>query len=413
MKSAAKRICGILLSLALLFGGQTSAMAQRWDSSQSPALRTVRVQTYQDSLASSRIQKSRYAASSLSLSQNAVQARDTMAKALLGGDSEVDLTSYRISADDFLNIVNFVIFTDYPEISDIRSYEYQVDLSGLVHGVQFQYNYSREQILARSAQLSKAADAVLKATVSDGMSTLQKILAVHNYLVLHCAYDQRVQTNNVPEDSFTAYGVLVNRVAVCQGYAAAFQLLMNKLNIRSIVVQSTAMNHAWNMVQYNGEWYHVDATWDDPVPDQPGVVYTYAFMKSDGGISDSINRHYSWDSAGYRAENTQFDKNFNWKPYVVSESAAAGMTLDTKSYAGGAGAVYQFLAKPAAAGDTMTALSSDPSVATVELTNAKDSRGALFTVRMRSAGTAKILVTSAGGGIQTMTVTVNEASKAA
>ena len=347
MKSASKRICGILLSLALLFGGQTSAMAQSWDSSQSPALRTVRVQTYQDSLASSRIQKSRYAASSLSLSQNAVQARDTMAKALL----------------------------DYPEISDIRGYEYQVDLSGLVHGVQFQYNYSREQILARSAQLSKAADAVLKATVSDGMSTLQKILAVHNYLVLHCAYDQRVQTNNVPEDSFTAYGVLVNRVAVCQGYAAAFQLLMNKLNIRSIVVQSTAMNHAWNMVQYNGEWYHVDATWDDPVPDQPGVVYTYAFMKSDGGISDSINRHYSWDSAGYRAENTQFDKNFDWKPYVVSESAAAGMTLDTKSYAGGTGAVYQFLAKPAAAGDTMTALSSDPSVATVELTNAKDSRG--------------------------------------
>ena len=28
------------------------------------------------------------------------------------------------------------------------------------------------------------------------------------------------------------------------------------------------IDHAWNLVELDGKWYHLDATWDDPMPDQ-------------------------------------------------------------------------------------------------------------------------------------------------
>ena len=241
----------------------------------------------------------------------------------MNGVSVLDLRQYQITKDQLLRILNYSSFTNYPQIASVVSYEYTIDNQEIVYGLWPQYDVSQQEVAAKTAQIEQAAQAVISSVITSDMTQLQQIVAIHDYLVLNCSYDTSVETNSAPHDAYTAYGALVKQKAVCQGYAAAFQLLMQKLGIPGLVVQSTAMNHAWNMVRYNGEWYHVDATWDDPVPDRAGVVQTYALLKSDAAMTGGVNQHYSWDSAGYVAVSTQFDNVADWSQYRVMRTAIA------------------------------------------------------------------------------------------
>lgn len=103
--------------------------------------------------------------------------------------------------------------------------------------------------------------------------------AIHDYMVLNCKYavDGYID-GKYSRDSWDYDGVFVHGQAVCQGYSLAFKLCMDILGIRSRVIygETTRGNHAWNAVQLDGEWYYVDVTWDDPIPDKEGkVVYHY------------------------------------------------------------------------------------------------------------------------------------------
>lgn len=94
------------------------------------------------------------------------------------------------------------------------------------------------------------------------LSDYHKALFVHDYLTATTSY-------GFSEEPYSAYGALVEHMAVCQGYAYAFKLCMDLMEIPCITVGGTADNgeevlsHAWNMIQLEDQWYHVDTTWDD------------------------------------------------------------------------------------------------------------------------------------------------------
>ncbi len=58
-------------------------------------------------------------------------------------------------------------------------------------------------------------------------------------------------------------GVFVNHDAVCEGYTAAMQLVLNILGFENHTVKNKIDNHIWNRVKVDGTWYHIDATWND------------------------------------------------------------------------------------------------------------------------------------------------------
>ena len=100
-------------------------------------------------------------------------------------------------------------------------------------------------------------------------STYDKILKVHNYLVDNITYDSSYMN---PEISHTLYGALINKTAVCDGYAKAFKYILDNIGISCVEVCGIAQNssgttesHAWNDVLLDGKWYAVDVTWDDPI----------------------------------------------------------------------------------------------------------------------------------------------------
>ena len=162
-----------------------------------------------------------------------------------------------------------------------------------------------------TTELEKAVNQALS-YITPGMDELQKLLVLHDYLAMNVAYDQKnYVAQTIPSASYTPYGALVLRTAVCQGYTLAYQMLLKRCGIPSTYVSSKAMKHGWCMVQLWGDWYHVDVTWDDPAPDTPGMARHKYFLLSDAAISDEKHRHFGWVSE-HVCRNDRFDSNMFW-----------------------------------------------------------------------------------------------------
>ncbi len=113
---------------------------------------------------------------------------------------------------------------------------------------------------------------------------LSRQLAIYDLLIERVTYDRETaQTGqsaqaeggslwkNMPH---TVYGALVDRLAVCDGYAYAYQLLCSYAGIPCATVIGMSQqdaaptgdyqeNHAWNMVRIGEDYYYCDPTWDD------------------------------------------------------------------------------------------------------------------------------------------------------
>lgn len=100
--------------------------------------------------------------------------------------------------------------------------------------------------------------------ISDSMNTSEKIEAIHDYLIQHVTYDkQQLISKDLNSNVFFAYGALLDKKAVCTGYARAFMMYARILEIPCIFVTSKQIDHAWNMIYDGQTWRYVDATWDD------------------------------------------------------------------------------------------------------------------------------------------------------
>lgn len=178
----------------------------------------------------------------------------------------------------------------------------------LVEKLEVRYQYTQEELAEKQkqdAEQQAAVDAAISSCVTSGMSDYEIAKALHDYLVLNNEYDMRYYSGNLPKISYTAYGALVNHTSVCAGYALAYQALLEQAGIPSEYVtgMTTRGYHAWNIVQIDGAWYHVDTTWDDPVPDRKGYVRYDYFLKSDSVLSKD---HSNW-SATHACTSTKYD----------------------------------------------------------------------------------------------------------
>lgn len=63
----------------------------------------------------------------------------------------------------------------------------------------------------------------------------------------------------------TSYECIINGKCVCAGYAVTMQTLLTMAGVECKYVSGivSGESHAWNEARLDGEWYVVDATWDD------------------------------------------------------------------------------------------------------------------------------------------------------
>ena len=150
---------------------------------------------------------------------------------------------------------------------------------------------SQEQVENAIEKVEYVKDILLGKRTGDDY---EDIKMVHDYLVDNIEYDTSISADNI----YDVYGALVNRVAVCEGYARSFKYILDEMGIPCVLVIGTGTNsrgeierHAWNYVELQGNWYAVDCTWDDPIIVGSGSVsksskYKYFLKGSSEFYSD-------------------------------------------------------------------------------------------------------------------------------
>ncbi|EJO5346280.1 DUF5050 domain-containing protein [Clostridium botulinum] len=239
---------------------------------------------------------------------------DSILNGLVNLKDKVDTSMYSKDSNEVFKVLEKVL-DDHPEIFYFDSTKCSFWSNGIL---KLGYKESKDAINIKQQQLNTKVQSIISSVIKSGMSELEKEMAIHDYIVLNTKYDKGALDGNESSDFiFTSYGCIVNNLAVCDGYAKAMQLLLNKVGVYTIRVtgNSNGVGHAWNIVRINGENYQVDATWNDPLPDSGYVRYRY-FNMSDEDMSKD---HY-WVKANFPAS---YDNSFRYlhkANYVVRDS---------------------------------------------------------------------------------------------
>ena len=140
---------------------------------------------------------------------------------------------------------------------------------------------------------------VIDEIITEDMTDYEKEKAVYDWQRAWVTYsDEGLNPISAAADNYTPYGVLRSHNAICVGNATTFQLFMDALNIPCKIIHSTEQGeHAWNVVQLDGEWYHVDVTFDGGSGSKP----SYAYFNVPDSVKDDGN--WPWDHSEIPAAN--------------------------------------------------------------------------------------------------------------
>jgi Uncharacterized protein involved in cytokinesis, contains TGc (transglutaminase/protease-like) domain len=161
-------------------------------------------------------------------------------------------------------------------------------------------------------------DAIVAEIAKPGMTDYEKVLAINEYMVEHVEYDW---------DYTGYYDALLYGKAICDGFTHSTGILLEKMGVKWKYVSGYAgVNgygdidgyellgygknaHAWNLVEIDGQYYHLDTTWNE------------------GGIN---NREFTGDEYNYfLLTDEQIAKDHIWRKGFVPQSSVKDFAPET------------------------------------------------------------------------------------
>lgn len=130
--------------------------------------------------------------------------------------------------------------------------------------ITFQYTITYYTTKSQEDELNIEVKNTLEQLNLDEKSDFEKIKSIYDYICENIVYD----FDNSEDTSYmlkhTAYAALVNKTAVCQGYATLFYRLSLEASIDARLIPGTSngSDHGWNIVQLDEQYYNLDSTWD-------------------------------------------------------------------------------------------------------------------------------------------------------
>lgn len=178
--------------------------------------------------------------------------------------------------------------------ANISSFKWKYDGYANNIVIKFQFTY----------HISQAEEAFVEQSLANiiapmhGLSDLQKLQAAHDFIVLSAEYSKETEGSQ-----YSPYTLLTENKGVCQAYALVLYRMLEMLGFEVQYVPGKVGEqlHAWVLVKLDNEWYHIDVTWDDPLPDRKGEVRYNYFLVSDRQLAQD----HSWDYASFPAATSE------------------------------------------------------------------------------------------------------------
>lgn len=143
---------------------------------------------------------------------------------------------------------------------------------------------------AHKQQVKDAVAHFVNTKIKSGMSTYEKVMAAHDYLVKNVSYAPDYSKNGAN----SAWGALIYGQAQCSGYAWAFQKMCEAMGIGCRYVEADSRHsnpqHRWSMVRVNKKWYHIDVQCNDSSGWNAVLLAGDKYVRMLG---------YSWNEAAY------------------------------------------------------------------------------------------------------------------
>ena len=165
----------------------------------------------------------------------------------------------------------------------------------------------------RYQKATKKLDEVIKSLNLDGKSDYDKFKAVINWIVSNVRYDE----DNETKYQYDLTGVVLDGLAVCDGYAGTFYYMANAVGLNALfedgITNSNRIRHAWNLVQIDGTYYYVDPT--------------NAYFKEDGEPGRELLLGQKYLFSLYTPDNTTIEdtyKNISQDDYLKEHSICKG-----------------------------------------------------------------------------------------
>lgn len=150
----------------------------------------------------------------------------------------------------------------------------------------FAYTVGYHATLEQEQAVSELIKRVTPELVTGNKTDLEKITAINNYITAASSYDSSLTKRS-------AYHALIEGSAVCQGYALAMDKMLETAGFNTKLIDGNLHGgiHIWNLVQLDGNWYHVDVTNNDPTNNKYLLV-SDSFM---------LDNKFTWDSSEFPA----------------------------------------------------------------------------------------------------------------
>ena len=205
-------------------------------------------------------------------------------RALLAEQSDIDISDYKITTEQ-ITVLYTRIMNTHPDLFYVNpGISYTYTSANHVVTLKPSYNMTGEELETARVACAQALDEICVG-VDEAWSDFEIALYLHDYLCLNFEYDTDYEI-------YDMYQFLMHGEGVCQAYTLTYMALLARYGIASDAAISEEMNHIWNVVTLGGQTYHVDVTWDDPVPNMPGRALHVNFLRSDTGIAQT--EHHSW-----------------------------------------------------------------------------------------------------------------------
>ena len=162
-----------------------------------------------------------------------------------------------------LSDIFYKLRLDFPEIFYAWTFQYSFYEDSTLVKIKPAYLFEKNKIKEHQMAMSARVEKLIR--VVKDKSDWEKEQYIHDFICENVTYDKLKK-----QYSHEILGPLGQGVGVCEGIAKSVKILCDKLSIPCIIAisennleKNIKYRHAWNVIQINGVWNHLDVTFDN------------------------------------------------------------------------------------------------------------------------------------------------------